>query len=333
MSTTSSACVLRLCVAVLLSVIATPAGAQPWPAKPITIINGFPAGAGNDIVLRMYQEAQEKDLGQPLVFDYKPGAGGNVASEYVSKAAPDGYTLLIGTAGTHGINAALYKTLPFDVEADFTPVAPIADVPNVLAVNPDVLDAKSLKEFIEKVKAAPGKFNYGSTGNGASTHLGFAQFNAVAGLQMEHVPYKGSPQSIQAMVTGEVCCSFAQPQTVLGQWRAGKVRLLAVSTKTRLGIFPDGRRSGPAGIRERHLVRPDRAQGARCQDRRAHQRRRAQGPGEPCPARQARRHRHDRTQRDARTVPRHGEGGSGQVGRNRQGLRRQDRLSNGGAPQ
>ena len=230
---------LCVCLAAPLSIVATPAGAQPWPAKPITIINGFPAGAGNDIVLRMYQEALEKDLGQPLVFDYKPGAGGNVASEYVSKAAPDGYTLLIGTAGTHGINAALYKTLPFDVEADFTPVAPIADVPNVLAVNPDVLDAKSLKEFIEKVKAAPGKFNYGSTGNGASTHLGFAQFNAVAGLQMEHVPYKGSPQSIQAMVTGEVCCSFAQPQTVLGQWRAGKVRLLAVSTKTRLGIFPD----------------------------------------------------------------------------------------------
>jgi len=222
-----------------LALSATPAPAQQWPAKPITIVNGFIAGAGNDIVMRLYQEALEKDLGQSLVFDYKPGAGGNVASEFVAKAAPDGYTLLIGTAGTHGINAALYKTLPFDVEADFTPVAPIADVPNVLAVNPDVLDAKSLKEFIEKVKAAPGKFNYGSTGNGASTHLGFAQFNAVAGLQMEHVPYKGSPQSIQAMVTGEVCCSFAQPQTVLGQWRAGKVRLLAVSTKTRLGIFPD----------------------------------------------------------------------------------------------
>src|SRR3954470_9417616 len=168
MSTTSSACVLRLCVAVLLSVIASPAGAQPWPAKPITIINGFPAGAGNDIVMRMYQEALEKDLGQPLVFDYKPGAGGNVASEYVSKAAPDGYTLLIGTAGTHGINAALYKKLAFDVEADFTPIAPLADVPNVLSVTPAVIDAKSVKEFIALVKAAPGKFNFSSTGNGAS---------------------------------------------------------------------------------------------------------------------------------------------------------------------
>ena len=232
----------------LLVLAATPAGAQPWPAKPITIVNGFPAGAGNDIVMRMYQEALEKDLGQPLIFDYKPGAGGNVASEYVSRATPDGYTLLIGTAGTHGINAALYKKLPFDVEADFTAIAPLADVPNVLTVNPAVLDAKSVKEFIALVKAAPGKFNYGSTGNGASTHLGFAQFNAAAGLEMVHVPYKGSPESIQAMVTGEVCCSFAQPQTVLGQWRAGKVRLLGVGTKTRLGIFPDVPTVDEAGL-------------------------------------------------------------------------------------
>ena len=226
-------------LALLMTLTAGSAHAQQWPAKPITIVNGFPAGAGNDIVMRMYQEALEKDLGAALVFEYKPGAGGNVASEYVAKAAPDGYTLVVGTAGTHGINAALYKNLPFDVEADFTAIAPLADVPNVLAVNPEVIDAKSLKEFIDKVKAAPGKFNYGSTGNGASTHLGFAQFNAAAGLQMEHVPYKGSPQSIQALVTGEVCCSFAQPQTVLGQWRAGKVRLLGVSTKSRVGIFPD----------------------------------------------------------------------------------------------
>jgi tripartite-type tricarboxylate transporter receptor subunit TctC len=244
---TASGGVLWACLACLLS-IPNPAGAQPWPAKPITIVNGFPAGAGNDIVLRMYQEALEKDLGTQLIFEYKPGAGGNVASEYVSRAAGDGYTLLIGTAGTHGINAALYKKLSFDVEVDFTAIAPLADVPNVLAVNPAVLDAKSVKEFIALVKAAPGKFNYGSTGNGASTHLGFAKFNSAAGLDMVHVPYKGSPESIQAMVTGEVCCSFAQPQTVLGQWKAGKVRLLGVGTKTRLGIFPDVPTVDEAGL-------------------------------------------------------------------------------------
>ena len=213
--------------------------AQTWPTKPITIVNGFPAGAGNDIVMRMFQEPLEKELGVALVFEYKPGAGGNIGSEYVAKAQPDGYTLLIGTAGTHGINAALYKKIAFDVEADFTPVAPLADVPNVLAVNPTVIDANTLKDFIAAVKAAPGKFNYSSTGNGASTHLSFAQFNAVAGLEMVHVPFKGSPESIQALATGEVCCSFAQPQTVLGQVRAGKVRVLGVSTKSRIGILPD----------------------------------------------------------------------------------------------
>jgi hypothetical protein len=117
-------------LAVFLVLTASPAAAQQWPAKPITIINGFPAGAGNDIVMRMYQEALEKDLGTSLIFEYKPGAGGNVASEVVSKAAPDGYTLVLGTAGTHGINAALYKKLPFDVEADFTPIAPLRRNPN-----------------------------------------------------------------------------------------------------------------------------------------------------------------------------------------------------------
>jgi tripartite-type tricarboxylate transporter receptor subunit TctC len=228
-----------LVLAGFLLALASPASAQQWPGKPITIVNGFPAGSGTDIVLRMFQESLEKDLGTPLVFEYKPGAGGNVASEYVGRAQPDGHTLMIGTAGTHGINATLYKKLPFDVEADFTPIAPLADVPNVLTVNPAVVDAKSVKEFIAAVKAAPGKFNYGSTGNGASTHLGFAQFVAVAGLDMVHVPYKGSPEAVQAMVTGETCCMFAQVQTVLGQWRAGKVRLLGVSTKQRVGILAD----------------------------------------------------------------------------------------------
>ncbi len=225
-----------------------PLGAQQWPAKPITIVNGFPAGAGTDIVLRMFQESLEKDLGTQLVFEYKPGAGGNVGSDYVAKAQPDGYTLMIATAGTHGINAALYKKLPFDVEADFTPIAPLTDVPNVLTVNPSVVDAKTVKDFIAAVKAAPGKLNYGSTGNGASTHLGFAQFNSAAGLDMVHVPYKGSPEAVQAMITGETCCLFAQVQTVLGQWRAGKVRLLGVSTKSRVSILADVPTIDEAGI-------------------------------------------------------------------------------------
>ena len=228
----------------VLSVVATTSLggtvlAQAWPTKPVTVIQGFPAGSGLDIVARVIQESLEKDLGQPIVFDYKVGAGGNNASTFVTKAVPDGYTLLMGTAGTHGINAALYKKIPFDVEADFTAIGPVVDVPNVLTVNPEVVDAKDVKDFIAKIKAEPGKYNFGSTGNGTSTHLGFAQFNTVAGLDMVHVPYKGSPEAIQAMIAKEICCMTAQLQTILGQWKAGKVRLLGVTTKERVGILAD----------------------------------------------------------------------------------------------
>jgi len=217
----------------------SPAAAQKWPEKPITVVMGFPAGSGVDVIARLVQEPMEKELGTQLVFDYKSGAGGNVASEVVAKARPDGYTILLGTSATHGVNAALYKRLPFDVEADFTPIVPLNDVSNVLTINPAVIDASSVQDFIARVKAAPGKFNYASTGNGTGTHLAFAQFVKMAGLDMVHVPYKGGPEALQAVVTGEVCCIMNQVQTVLGQWRAGKVRLLGVTTKERVGAVKD----------------------------------------------------------------------------------------------
>lgn len=230
----------RLAAATLaLSTTSTLVVAQSWPAKPVTIVQGFPAGSGVDIVARVVQGPLEKALGTTIVFDYKTGAGGNVASEHVAKAPADGYTLLLGTAGTHGINAALYKKLKFDVEADFTAIAPLVDVPNVLTINPKAVDAKDAKDFIAKVKAQPGKLNFASTGNGTSTHLGFAQFNAAAGLDMVHVPYKGSPEAIQRMLNGEVCCLFAQLQTVMGQHKAGTLRLLGVSTPARVPILPE----------------------------------------------------------------------------------------------
>jgi tripartite-type tricarboxylate transporter receptor subunit TctC len=226
----------------------SPAAAQQWPEKPITVIMGFPAGSGVDVIARLVQEPIEKDLGTQLVFDYKVGAGGNVASEVVAKARPDGYTLLLGTSATHGVNAALYKRLPFDVEADFTPIAPLNDVSNVLTINPAVIDASSLQDFIAKVKANPAKFNYASTGNGTGTHLAFAQLVKMAGLDMVHVPYKGGPEALQAVVTGEVCCIMNQVQTVLGQYRAGKVRLLGVTTKQRVGAVKDVPTIDEAGV-------------------------------------------------------------------------------------
>ena len=228
-----------LLVAFAFFLSAASAWAEEWPSRPVTVLMGFPAGSGVDVVARMLQPSLEKSIGQRLVLDYKAGAGGNVASEVVANAKPDGYMFLLGTAATHGVNPALYSRLSFDVEADFTPISTLVDVSNVLTVNPDVIDATSVRDFIAKMKAAPGKYNYASTGNGTGTHLAFAEFNAKAGLDMVHVPYRGGPDAIQAVLKGDVCCIFNQVQTILQHWRAGKVRLLGVTTKTRVAAIPD----------------------------------------------------------------------------------------------
>ena len=227
---------------------AAPALAQEWPAKPINIAMGFPAGSGVDVVARTLQESIEKSLNAKIITEYKPGAGGNIASDYVAKARPDGYTILLGTAATHGVNAALYKSLPFDVEADFTPISPLVDVSNVLTINPEIIDVKTVKEFIERVKANPGKYNYASTGNGTGTHLAFAEFNAKAGLNMVHVPYKGGPEAIQGLIKGDVCCIFNQVQTIIPHWKSGRVRLLGVSTKTRVNAVAEIPTIAEAGL-------------------------------------------------------------------------------------
>jgi tripartite-type tricarboxylate transporter receptor subunit TctC len=226
------------CLAALF-LSAASALAQDWPTRPVTLYMGFPAGSGVDVVARLLQPSLEKSLGQRLVIDYKSGAGGNLASEAVANAKPDGYTFLLGTAATHGVNAALYKKLGFDVEADFTPISTIVDVPNVLAINPEVIDAKNVADFIAKVKAAPGKYSFASTGNGTGTHLAFAAFNHQAGLDMVHVPYKGGPDATNSVLKGETCCVFALLQAMIQHAKAGKVRLLGVTTAQRVGAMPD----------------------------------------------------------------------------------------------
>ena len=227
-----------LALALPLQARSQPAG--PFPGdRPVTIVMTFPAGSGVDVVGRQVQEPLSKLLGVPVTIDYKVGAAGNIASELVARARPDGHTLLLGTAGTHGINAALYRKLPFDVEADFTPIATLVDVSNVLTINPEVIDVRTVQEFVAKVKAAPGRYNFASTGNGTGTHLAFAEFNARAGLDLVHVPYKGGPEAMTAVLSGQVCCIMNQVQTVLPQWKAGKVRLLGVTTPRRVATVPD----------------------------------------------------------------------------------------------
>src|SRR6185295_9657593 len=228
---------------ILLAVLLFPGAvlAQAWPSHPITILMGFPAGSGVDVVARLLQDPMEKSLGGRIITDYRTGAGGNLASEAVARAKPDGYTILLGTAATHGVNAALYRKLPFDVEADFTPIAPLVNDPNVL-------DAATLREFIDKVKANPGKYNYASTGNGTGTHLAFAELVYRAGLDMEHVPYKGGPEAIQSVIAGTTCCIMNQVQTVIPHWKAGKVRLLGVTTKNRVGAVSEIPTIAEAGV-------------------------------------------------------------------------------------
>ena len=218
------------CALIPLASQAADHGAANYPHQPITMIMGFNAGSGVDVIGRVAQEPLGKLLGQPIIIDYKTGAAGNIGSEHVARAKPDGYTIYFGTAATHGSNASLYKKLPFDVEADFVPVAPLVDVANVLTINPNVINVKNLKEFVDEIKANPGKYNYASTGNGAGTHMAFAEFNSRLGLNMVHVPYKGGPEAITSVLRGETCCIMNQVQTVLSHYKAGKVRLLGVTT-------------------------------------------------------------------------------------------------------
>jgi tripartite-type tricarboxylate transporter receptor subunit TctC len=234
--------------ALALAPLAQAQAPAAWPQQSVTIVMTFPPGSGVDVVGRILQDPLAKVLGQPVIIDYKVGAAGNVALEYVSRAKPDGYTLVFGTAATHGSNAALYKKLPFDVEADFVPVTPILDVSNVLTINPDVMNVKTFKEFVDLVRANPGKYNYASTGNGTGTHMAFAELNSKLGLDMVHVPYKGGPEAMQGVLKGEACCIMNQVQTVLGQYKAGKVRLLGVTTAKRVEAIQEVPTIGESGI-------------------------------------------------------------------------------------
>ena len=231
----------RLITALALCLPAAPSLAADFPAsdRPITIVLGFPAGGGMDGVARALQPSMEQTLGTKIVIDYRTGAVGNIASQLVANARPDGHTLLLGTAATHGVNATLYKRLPFDVEADFTPIAPILDAPNVLAINPSAIGARTVKEFIDQVKANPGKYNYASTGYGTSTHLAFADFAARAGLDMVHVPFKGVGPAFIEVAEGRIEFLVEPVFSSLPHVKAGRLKALAVMSPTRSQALAD----------------------------------------------------------------------------------------------
>ncbi|MCW0233895.1 MAG: tripartite tricarboxylate transporter substrate binding protein [Ferrovibrio sp.] len=242
-----AAALAAVTLAGILPAAVSDARAQAFPSKPVTMVVPFPAGGTTDIVARLTAQKLSEAWGQPVIVDNRAGAGGNIGSAMVAKAAPDGYTLLMGTVGTHAINASLYAKMPYDVVKDFTPVTNVAAVPNMLVVTPD-LPVKSVKELIDYGKKNPGKLNMASSGNGTSIHLSGELFKVMTGVAMEHVPYKGSAPALTDLMGGQVQVMFDNMPSALPHVKAGKLRAIAVTTATRSPAMPELPTIAEAGV-------------------------------------------------------------------------------------
>ena len=227
-------CALAFVTACMASV----AFAQSYPNHAIRLVVPFPAGGTTDILARAAAQKLTETLGQSVVVDNRPGAGGNIGAELVAKAAPDGYTLLMGTVGTHAINPSLYTKMPYDHIKDFVPVVLVAGVPNVLVVNPS-LPINSVADLIKLAKAKPGTINFASSGSGTSIHLSGELFKTMAGVDMTHVPYKGSAPALQDLMGGQVQIMFDNLPSSLALIKAGKLRAIAVTSLKRAPALPD----------------------------------------------------------------------------------------------
>jgi tripartite-type tricarboxylate transporter receptor subunit TctC len=226
-------------VALACVLVASMAGAQAqWPERPVRVVVPFPASGATDLIARVVTQRVAQDLGQQLVVDNKPGAGGTIGSAEVAKAAPDGYTVLFTTSSTHAISPHLMPRLSYDAAKDFTPVAHVADAPSVLLVTPS-LPVKTVAELIAYAKANPGKLNYATSGNGTIVHLNSAAFSAQAGIDMTHVPYKGTALSIPDLISGQVHVLFDSLPTGMPHVAGGKVRALGVTSEKRSGLAPE----------------------------------------------------------------------------------------------
>jgi tripartite-type tricarboxylate transporter receptor subunit TctC len=221
-----------------LGLLAGGAQAQTYPSKPIRLVVPFPPGGTTDILARTVGQKMTENWGQPVVIDNRPGAGGNIGSDLVAKAAPDGYTLLMATISTHAINVSLYKNLPFDSVRDFAPVSRIGTLPNILIVHPSV-PVKSVKELIELAKSKPGELNFASSGVGTSLHLSGELFNSMAGVKLVHIPYKGSSPALADLLGGQVKIMFDNLPSALPHVKAGKLKPLAVTSAKRATVLPE----------------------------------------------------------------------------------------------
>ena len=229
--------VLHLFIGLLAACSA--AMAQPvYPAKAVTLLVPFPPGGALDIVARALAEEMRKSLGQPVIVDNRPGAGGTLGTGVVARAAPDGYTIMLGSVATHAIGPGLYRNLSYDALKDFVPITQVTSSP-LLVASSATLKAATLPELIASARAQPGKLNYASTGNGTAVHLAGEMLKSTANLDVVHVQYKGGSEAITALMTGEAAYMVVNVELVLPQVRGGKARALAVTGSRRLSILPD----------------------------------------------------------------------------------------------
>jgi tripartite-type tricarboxylate transporter receptor subunit TctC len=236
-----------LTVGIALTAALPAARAQAYPTKPITIIVPFPPGGTTDILARILAQYMSTELGQSVVIDNRGGAGGNIGAQAAARAPADGYTLLMGTVGTHAINASLYKKLPYDHIKDFVPLSRVAMVPNLLVANPSQ-PYKTVKELIAYAKANPGKVNYGSSGNGTSIHLSGELFKSLAKVDMTHIPYKGSAPAVSDLIGGQIAIMFDNMPSALPHVKAGKLRAIALTSAKRSPELPDVPTVAEAGL-------------------------------------------------------------------------------------
>lgn len=243
----SSAQWLKYAVMIVVTSIPLSLYAQQYPHRPIRLVVPFAPGGPTDILARAIGQKLAEKWGQQVVVDNRPGAAGNIGAELVAKAQADGYTLLMGTVATHGINPGLYKKLPFDAVNDFSPITRVAAVPNILVIHPSV-PVNSVSELIAFAKEKPGKLNYSSSGNGTASHLAAELLKSMARINITHIPYKSAAPAVAALIGGEVQLSLASVVPTIPHLKQKRLKALGVTTTTRLPMLPEIPSLSEAGV-------------------------------------------------------------------------------------
>lgn len=223
---------------IALTFLCLPVAAQTYPVKQVRLVVPYAAGSGGDIIGRVFAAKFGQNWSQQVLIDNRPGVGGAIGSELVAKSAPDGHTLVLGASSSHAINVSLYSKLSYDPVKDFAPIALLVRAPNVLVAHPSV-PVRNVKDLIALARSRPGQLTFGSSGNGTSNHLSGELLKHMAGIDIVHVPYKGSPQSLTELMGGQLSTVFAPMLTAMPHFKSGRIKALAVTTVQRTAVAPD----------------------------------------------------------------------------------------------